>query len=263
MYLTVCAVLKNETPYLAEWLEFHLLQGVEHFFLYENNSSDYPEGILKRYKEDGIVTWTSVKTEPVQRYAYNRCLREHGKESTWIAFIDIDEFLYCPYGLLSTRLKEYEDFAVVAAHWYLFGTSGAETKEDGLVIERFCSRDKEVNQHVKSIVQPAKAVSAGFDPHTFIVMDGEKIVDENFERLPTQYALCPGGTARHFRINHYVTKSKEELKLRCAMCKRADNGEPRDYKTMLEGHDKNDVADFTAQVQAKYVKWGIKCRGEV
>ena len=35
----ICAILKDETPYLEEWIKHHLAIGVEHFVLYDNNSA--------------------------------------------------------------------------------------------------------------------------------------------------------------------------------------------------------------------------------
>ena len=55
-YLSVCAIYKNEARYLAEWLEFHLLAGVEHFFLYDNNSTDDHREVLAPYLRAGVVT---------------------------------------------------------------------------------------------------------------------------------------------------------------------------------------------------------------
>ena len=46
-YLTISAIMKNEGPYLKEWLEFHHMVGVEHFFLYDNNSDDKTREILE------------------------------------------------------------------------------------------------------------------------------------------------------------------------------------------------------------------------
>lgn len=46
-YLSICAVIKNEGPYLEEWIEFHRIQGVEHFYLYDNGSADQTKDILE------------------------------------------------------------------------------------------------------------------------------------------------------------------------------------------------------------------------
>jgi len=55
--VAVGAIFRDETQYLAEWLEFHLCQGVEHFFLYNHHSSsDDHEAVLAPYVAAGLVT---------------------------------------------------------------------------------------------------------------------------------------------------------------------------------------------------------------
>src|SRR5262245_23964419 len=54
--LTICAIFKNEKKYLKEWIEYHRLIGVDHFYLYNNNSSDHPLELLLPYIKTGIVT---------------------------------------------------------------------------------------------------------------------------------------------------------------------------------------------------------------
>jgi hypothetical protein len=38
--LTAIYWVKDEARYIPEWIEFHLMQGFEHFILYDNNSTD-------------------------------------------------------------------------------------------------------------------------------------------------------------------------------------------------------------------------------
>ena len=54
--VTICAIFKNEGPYLREWLEYHMMIGVEHFYMYNNCSDDDYLTILKPYIDDNIVT---------------------------------------------------------------------------------------------------------------------------------------------------------------------------------------------------------------
>ena len=35
--VSICAIFKDEEEFLKEWLEFHLLVGIEHFYMYNNN----------------------------------------------------------------------------------------------------------------------------------------------------------------------------------------------------------------------------------
>ena len=52
-YLGVCAIYRDEGPYLREWIELHRLVGVERFFLYDNGSSDDHLEILAPYRKTG------------------------------------------------------------------------------------------------------------------------------------------------------------------------------------------------------------------
>ena len=44
--ISICGIFKNEAPFLKEWIEFHEMIGIEHFYLYNNNSDDNFEEIL-------------------------------------------------------------------------------------------------------------------------------------------------------------------------------------------------------------------------
>ena len=38
--LTAIYWIKDEARYIPEWIEFHLIQGYDHFILYDNGSTD-------------------------------------------------------------------------------------------------------------------------------------------------------------------------------------------------------------------------------
>ena len=55
-HLAIAAIFKNETPYLEEWLEYHLLVGFDHFYLYDNDGSNEVRELLAPYFRAGIVS---------------------------------------------------------------------------------------------------------------------------------------------------------------------------------------------------------------
>ena len=57
-YLAVCAIAKNEGPYFKEWIEWYLKQGVEKFYIYDNESTDCTKEVLAPYIESGVVDYT-------------------------------------------------------------------------------------------------------------------------------------------------------------------------------------------------------------
>ena len=56
--LTAATIIQNEASWIAEWLEFHLLPdiGVEHFFLYDDGSTDNTSLVLAPYVAAHLVT---------------------------------------------------------------------------------------------------------------------------------------------------------------------------------------------------------------
>ena len=68
--VSICGIFKNEGKYLREWIEFHKIVGVEHFYLYNNNSEDNFREILEPYIEDGLVTLVEWKKNQAQMEAY-------------------------------------------------------------------------------------------------------------------------------------------------------------------------------------------------
>jgi hypothetical protein len=210
-YLNVCAIYRNEAPHLREWIEFHRLVGAERFFLYDNGSTDEHMQVLAPYLEDGIAIvhdWPS--RERPQEPAYDDCLARHGPESRWIAFIDLDEYLFSPtYKALTEILPDYEEHPAVVANWAVFGTSGHLTKPPGLTIENFNHRNDYppgAIEQVKCIVDPART-SHALSGHRFVYHSGEA-VNENHE---TKEGRAPRVVSfERLRVNHYAHRSREE-----------------------------------------------------
>lgn len=240
-YLSICAVIKNETRYLKEWIDHHIRQGVEHFFFYDNESTDSPRDFLADYTDK--ITWHRTKGQQQQRVSYNHMIREYGKDTEWTAFIDIDEFLYSGKDkqFVETLKRDYDLPHVVglAPHWIIFGSNGHLEYSPEPVTQRFTMRSKHVNHHIKSIMRMSKTYSTGMNVHTFRAQG--IIVDENFAAMPIEYAIMSPATADILRLNHYVTKSKAECEAK-RLRGRADTG-GINGEDFFEAHDQNDVVD--------------------
>lgn len=121
----VCAMFKDEAPYLREWIEYHHhVLGATKFYLYNNDSTDNYEEILEPYTKKGIVEiidWESCEKNALNGYnciswdryqigAYNDCLKNRALgKARWVAVCDIDEYIV-PVGKSRTfkaLLKEF------------------------------------------------------------------------------------------------------------------------------------------------------------
>jgi hypothetical protein len=214
-YLSIVAIYRDEAVYMREWIEFHRLVGVERFFLYDNFSVDDHREVLAPYVEEGVVVIHDWPVFPGQLPAYDDALRRHGHDSRWIAFIDLDEFLFSPTGRpLPEILREYEQHPGVLANWAVFGTSGHQTRPSGLVIENYVWRSAPDGgrQQSKSIVDPSRAARCG-GAHWFHYKEGSA-VDELHRPVP--YGRTQSLAFDQLRVNHYYTKSIEEGKQKLA-----------------------------------------------
>ncbi len=209
-YLSICAIYRWEGPYLREWVAFHKLMGVERFFLYDNGSDDEHREALAPYVGEGTVELTEWPLFPAQVQAYTECIERHREDSRWIAFIDIDEFLFSPAGRpLPEVLARYERWAGVGVNRVTFGTSGHVQRQPGLVLENYTRRIVAPNARkvaIKSIVDPRR-VARALDPHHFEYLDGQ-LVDEAENPLAAQHSVTD--TSDVLRVNHYFTRSEEE-----------------------------------------------------
>lgn len=98
--VSLCLIFKNEAPFLKEWLDYHLTVGVNHFYLYNNNSDDNYKEIVKPYVEKGIVTLIEWPYDHSQFKAYKHCYDNFRSETNWLSFLDADEFLYLSMPIL-------------------------------------------------------------------------------------------------------------------------------------------------------------------
>lgn len=138
-YLVICGIFKNEAPYLKEWIEYNLLMGFDHFYLYNNNSEDDYLAVLQPYIDRGIVTLTQWPDIPGQISAYRHWYDHYREEAAWCSFLDMDEFP-CPlYDVdMKAWLRRRGKYPQYAIYWRVFGTGGQiEPTADRLVCEQY------------------------------------------------------------------------------------------------------------------------------
>jgi hypothetical protein len=218
VYLAVCSIYRDEAPYLREWIELHRLVGVERFFLYNNNSTDDHREALAPYLESGLVVlydWPS-KWPWAMVQSIEHCLEHHRDDARWIAFMDVDEFLFSPTGRpLTEILPEFEPFPGVVVNDAIFGFSGHKTKPPGLQIENFNIRAAdELNTAIHSIVDPKRVDMSRrpHGPHHFTYIEGFPVTENKEEVTTTEMSRGDPVSFDLLRINHYWTRSEEECR---------------------------------------------------
>jgi hypothetical protein len=235
VYLSVCAIYRDEAPYLAEWVEFHKLVGVERFFLFNNLSSDEHREVLAPYVEDGTVVvedWPGKRPDfPAQAICNFHCIEQHRHETRWLAFIDLDEFLFSPTGRPVPELLV--EFEYAAALWVTrlgFGSSGHRAKPPGPVIENYTRRSDDPVVNMKRIVDPKRVVRAGMVANAD-AYEGPRV---NTDHQPVGVPKGPLLLSK-LRVNHYFTKSEEEARIKANRLRPSDGKPQTALQRRLDG----------------------------
>lgn len=266
-YYSVVVIVKNEARYIREFVLFYEATGADRIYLYDNDSTDDLLRVLDPFLKSGFVIYRKWSGDKVQTAAYRDAVRRTKHRTRWLAIIDADEYLFSPKGSMPDQLKDYEEYPGVCANWVAFGPNGHDRRPEGLIMDNYTTtladEDAPFNCHVKSIVQPEKV---RFIRHTHFAMykAGKYAVDEDGNMIDNRNAYQPAaGRAftevshrKVFRINHYITKSLEDLEAKCA--KGYADGAPdavlenqlRPFReTQTEDHE---IIRYANEVRSKY-----------
>ncbi len=139
----IVGCMKNEAPYIIEWIAYHRAIGVDNFLIYTNGCTDGTDEILGRLMDMGIVEHRNNdnwKGNSPQQHALNNSLKEPLiRNAEWIAHIDVDEFMNVRTGngTLDDLFAAVPDATNIAMTWRLFGHNGVTQLKDDFVIDQF------------------------------------------------------------------------------------------------------------------------------
>ena len=139
----IVGCMKNEGPYILEWVAYHKAIGVDHFLIFTNDCSDGTDEILIRLMELGHLTHVSNnewKGKSPQQAALNKAMKmDLVKQADWLIHIDIDEYINVRMGngTLADLYAGMGEATNLAMTWRLFGNAGQEEIGEATVIDRF------------------------------------------------------------------------------------------------------------------------------
>ncbi|MEL6679448.1 MAG: glycosyltransferase family 2 protein, partial [Pseudomonadota bacterium] len=140
MRALVVTTLRNEGPYILEWLAHYRALGFSDVLAFSNDCDDGTDAMLDRLAEMGALT--HIRTQRGARSVQWEALAEGSEHpvtraADWILVVDIDEFLTirAGSGRLADLLAVQADGYVLG--WRLFGSSGRVGFDPGPVLEQF------------------------------------------------------------------------------------------------------------------------------
>lgn len=266
--VSICAIFKNEAAYLREWIEFHRIIGIEHFYLYNNNSEDDYMSVIAPYIEDGIVTLTQWTKNQAQMECYKDCISKYSCKTKWLGFIDIDEFVV-PKSTnnIYDFLKKFEkNRGAIKIYWRMFGTSGLIDRDTNSLVTETLTVCWPKHYSVGKCFYNTGFTFDGDSPKNNILhhMLWTKYNGKNVPPVNAFNRVCLGpvdkvNSDEHpIQINHYFTKSYEEYAKKRAKGDVYFKINPHDEEYFYLHEMENTSVDYSAYKYLTKLKLAMK-----
>jgi len=269
----VAAAMRNEGPFILEWVAWYKSVGFDDVLVATNDCSDHSVELLKALETAGWVHHVEHVPPPERsaKYSAHRALRAHPSvdAADWLFVCDVDEFLvlHADDGTVQGFLGDEEpDVHGIAFHWKCFGTSGHQYWQDGLVHRQFtmaAPEQSETNIFFKSLIhRPAHfrqlrehrpqgflGETWGEVPNVWVNGDGAVLPKFDPSNNQFQYTRHTRITHANAQVNHYIVRAAESFDLKRG---RLDPtaGKNRHTDRFFNKFNRNDELDETAMTHA-------------
>jgi len=212
-FLSVLSIFKNESHVLEEWLNHYINEGVEHFYLLNNNSDDNFMDIIKKY--DKYIDLFDAKENHAQLKHLNSQFEKIKKESEWLINVDLDEFLFAKENykkipdIINLLDSKIENLGVIKIPWIIFSSNNL-IEQPSSVIKFFTDRkdfEKEESKNNQKYIAKTNLMTQilvhGADTTGKIILSDGNIYNKN------KFVIKDNILEKQLlQLNHYVLQSK-------------------------------------------------------
>lgn len=242
MKIAICLIIKDENEHLHEWLNHHRAIGIDHFYIYDNNSEIPVAEYLKNENDVTVKLWESTQPGVAQTSAYEDCCVNYKNDADQIAFIDNDEFIELDDRFKTIQEvfvyleKQYGEIDAIGVYWRMYGKSKPyfETRQP---IENYTEYFE--NCHIKTVVNPKK-VNHFVYAHNASV--NGKYINEKNEPIIGPFGSKPelnndSHSSEVIWLKHTWTRSRSEFE---SKIRRGTGDHIERNRTMQEFYEYND-----------------------
>ena len=279
----IVSTMKNEGPYLLEWLAYHRSIGFDDFVIFSNDCTDGSNLMLNRLDTMGILHHFDNPLGPrmdPQRAAYSRAKKmKTVRKAEWVMILDADEFLNVKIGdrSVDALIEAVGPADAISVNWRLMGSGGAAHLDfDALVTERFTrgsTHDRPENGLVwgfKTLFRPKKFDYFGVHRPRFDKARGDvgpatvRWVNSSGQDMGERYLSSGWRSGKenvaydNAQVNHYAIKSREDFLLKRLRGTANSKNKSRIDMSYFEKYDINSQPDdsiWTAGIRPILDEW--------
>jgi hypothetical protein len=144
----IVTTMKNEGPFILEWLAYHRAIGVSDFLIYTNDCTDGTDTMLALLQDKGIVQHRDNPFRQTALKPQHAALQAAESEpviaaADWAICMDVDEFINIRIGdgrlpgLFAATQAAMPGANMISLTWRLFGNADVAAYEDRFIIGQF------------------------------------------------------------------------------------------------------------------------------
>ena len=141
--IAIVSVMKNEGPFVLDWIAHNRAIGVDRFLIYTNDCSDGTDHLLDLLGDAGVTRRDNpfrLTQQTPQYAAFSAAEREEVVTSAdWLLTLDVDEYIniHAGEGRLTDLLNAAPKAHVISMPWRLFGNADQHAFLDRPVADQF------------------------------------------------------------------------------------------------------------------------------
>lgn len=275
--------VKDEGPSIVEWVAHHRRIGFTDIIVYQNDSTDGTQKLLRTMAREGFITYfpNESKKGQWQNKAYRRAsFLDVYKDADWAMALDGDEFLSINVG--EGKVGDLVDAVPeginsIQVNWKLFGSSNRKWTSDALVTEDFvwCEKRERIQVSLvgyKTMFRPSDFVRPGIHRPKVLregkvetICNGSGIKDGEFNAKGWRSA--DPKMRKLAQINHYVIRDAQRFMIKSARGRTSNEGRAvstkywREYD--LSGELDADLAMKATETRAVIKEMDAVCGGRL
>lgn len=140
----IITCMKNEGPFILEWLAYHRAIGFDDFLIYTNDCDDGTDAMFDLLERKGLLLHRENPYREKGLKPQHAALQAGDNEAMiqdaeWVTCIDVDEYINIKTGdgTLDALFAAAPDANMIAMTWRLFGNGDVHEYRDGFITEQF------------------------------------------------------------------------------------------------------------------------------
>ena len=240
MRITSITPMKNEAPFILEWVAYHRLIGVNDIIVFSNDCTDGTDLMLERLDELGLLRHypnpcmtTNLPKPHLQAMRYINS-SQRLRRSDWVVSLDVDEFIRVNVGEghLEDLFNAVPDANMICMNQLNFGHGGVEAFKDELLLNQFeyCwdytnPYHRDINRRGVKTFTHASSKPKSWNNHSPVFArkeaeqvrcfngNGIRLTDQNF-RKDIKSLTAPEYGYDLVQLNHYALRARDTFLLK-------------------------------------------------